>query len=406
MKRCVMSKWCIELLLGLGLFVLPAVRSQAAEQSARQLAAQPEGPAGGAAPATRGRRGGSGAPAVVSAEVLSDRQITFRLSAPQATNVRFTSSDIFNLGEKAQMKKNDNGVWETTVGPVEPGAYRYNFSVDGVSATDPESPLISESNTHVQSLVVVPGSEFMDTKDVPHGAVAQVTYYSKSLGKFRRMHVYTPPGYETNQEKYPILYLVHGFSDNDNSWSTIGRAGFILDNMIAARKVKPMVVVMPALHTSANMSMGGARRGAAPGGPQPRNEFDEDFLNDIMPYAETHYRVLTDRPHRAMAGLSMGGMATHRIAMANLDKFSCIGLFSGSTISPNEITDATAFKDKVKVLFMSCGSKESPAGLQTSRDGLEKLGIKSTIFVQPDAQHEWRVWRASLIQFAPLLFQD
>jgi enterochelin esterase-like enzyme len=209
-----------------------------------------------------------------------------------------------------------------------------------------------------------------------------------------------------NQEKYPILYLVHGFSDNDNSWSTIGRAGFILDNMIAAGKVKPMVVVMPALHTSANMSMGGARGGAAPGGTQPRNEFDEDFLKDIMPYAETHYRVLTDQPHRAMAGLSMGGMATHRIAMANLDKFSYIGLFSGSTISATEITDANAFKEKVKALFMSCGSKESPSGLQTSHDALEKLGIKSTTFVQPDAQHEWRVWRASLIQFAPLLFQD
>jgi enterochelin esterase-like enzyme len=371
------------------------------------------------APAAGGRAGGMGgmggrggmgrggaAPAVVSTEILSDKQVTFRISAPQVTNVTFASSDIFNLGEKAQMKKSESGVWETTVGPLEPGAYRYNFTVNGVQVVDPQSSSISESNTRVQSLLIVPGSEYMDTKDVPRGAVAEITYYSKSLARFRRMHVYTPPGYETNQQKYPIFYLLHGAMDNDDSWTTIGRAGFILDNMIAAGKVKPMVVVMPAGHTNTSNSMGGLRRGAAPSGSQPSDEFSRDFINDIMPYAETHYRVLTDHPHRAMAGLSMGGMQTHSIAMANLDKFSHIGLFSGSTISADEITDVAGFKEKVKVLFMSCGSKESPSGLQTSHDALEKLGIKSTTFVQPDAQHEWRVWRASLIQFAPLLFQD
>jgi enterochelin esterase family protein len=275
-----------------------------------------------------------------------------------------------------------------------------------VSVADPQSPVVSESNTHLSSMLVVPGSEFMDTKDVPRGAVAQITYYSKSLDRFRRMHVYTPPGYEANQEKYPIFYLLHGAMDNDNAWPTVGRAGFILDNMIAAGKVKPMVVVMPAGHTSANMFMGGRGRGGAPGGGQPTDEFSKDFLQDVMPYAETHYRVLTDRSHRAIAGLSMGGMQTHNIAMANLDMFSHIGLFSGGTISTNEITDAAAFKDKVKVLFMSCGSKENPARLQASHDALEQAGIRSSIYVSPDAQHEWRVWRASLIQFAPLLFQD
>lgn len=365
-----------------------------------------DAPVAGGRGRTREMGRGGGAPAVVSTEILSDRQLTFRISAPQATDVKFASSDIFNLGDKAQMKKNDSGVWETTVGPVEPGAYRYNFVVNGVTVVDPQSSSISESNTRVQSLLVVPGSEYMDTKDVARGAVAQITYYSKALSKFRRMHIYTPPGYENNQQKYPILYLLHGAMDNDNSWTTVGRAGFILDNMIAAGKVKPMVVVMPAGHTNATNSMGGLRRGAAPGGAQPTDEFSRDFLNDIMPYAETHYRVFTDQPHRAMAGLSMGGMQTHSIAMANLDKFSHIGLFSGSTISATEITDANAFKEKVKALFMSCGSKESPAGLQTSHDALEKIGIKSTTFVQPDAQHEWRVWRASLIQFLPLLFQN
>jgi enterochelin esterase-like enzyme len=167
-----------------------------------------------------------------------------------------------------------------------------------------------------------------------------------------------------------------------------------------------MVVVMPAGHTSANLSLGGLRRGGVPGGGQPTDEFSQDFLKDIMPYAESHCRVLTDRAHRAIAGLSMGGMQTHRIAMANLDKFSHIGLFSGGTISTNEITDVAAFKEKVKALFMSCGSRENPSGLQASHDALEKVGIKSTIYVSPSAGHEWRVWRGSLIRFLPLLFQD
>ena len=344
-------------------------------------------------------------PRIVSNEVNSDRTVTFRISAPDASKVIFVSSDINKktMGDKGLMIKNGTGVWETTVGPLDPGAYRYNFNVEGISVVDPESSAISESNTHVCSIMVVPGSEYMDTKDVPRGAVAQITYYSKSLGKFRRMHIYTPPGYEINKEKYPVLYLLHGFSDNDNAWPTVGRAGFILDNMIAAGKIRPMVVIMPALHTTTNMSRG---NGVLQGAGQRGDEFTEDFLNDIMPYAETHYRILTDRANRAMAGLSMGGMTTHRIAMANLDKFSYIGLFSGSTISASEIKDAQAFKKDVKALFMSCGDREKPDALKTSRDDLAKIDIKSTIFVLPDADHEWRVWRASLIEFLPMLFKE
>jgi enterochelin esterase-like enzyme len=345
------------------------------------------------------------APHVVSNEVNSDRTVTFRIYAPDAHMVVFVSSDINKktMSDKGTMKKNDKGVWETTVGPLDPGAYRYNFNVDGISVVDPENSSISESNTHVCSIMVVPGSEYMDTKDVPRGAIAQITYYSKSLGKFRRMHIYTPPGYEKSKEKYPIFYLLHGYSDNDNSWPTVGRAGFILDNMIAAGKIKPMVVIMPALHTTTNMARG---NGVLQSVGQRGDQFTEDFLNDIMPYAETHYRVFTDRTNRAMAGLSMGGMTTHRIAMANLDKFSYIGLFSGSTISANEIKDVQAFKKDVKALFMSCGDREKPDALKTSRDDLAKIDIKSTIFVLPDADHEWRVWRASLIEFLPMLFRE
>jgi enterochelin esterase-like enzyme len=366
------------------------------------------------APAAGDRAGGRGgmrgmgrgaAPSIRSVEVLPDRQVTFRISAPQATSVRFTSSDT-NPGPRSRMTKDDNGVWETTIGPLEPGAYRYNFVVDGVSTTDPQNSSISESNTHVQSLMVVPGNELMDTKDVPRGAVAQITYYSKSLGRFRRMHIYTPPGYEKNQEKYPILYLVHGYNDNDNAWSTVGRAGFILDNMIAVGKVKPMVVVMPALHTTTDMSRVRLPRGRIAEGEQPDDEFSRDFLNDIMPYAETHYRVLTDRSHRAMAGLSMGGMATRRITMSNLDKFSHICILSGGSIAPSEVSDMASFKQNVKVLFVSYGGTENGAAARANVEAMKEAGVNSVWYESPKTGHDWITWRRSLIQFAPLLFQD
>jgi enterochelin esterase-like enzyme len=404
-------RWTIRqrglgLLLGLGLVAIPAMRLSAAEQPA-----QPRPPA-----ATEGRGGrGGAAPALVSAEVLSDRQVTFRISAPQATNVRFASSDIFNLGAKAQMTKNDSGVWETTVGPLEPGAYRYNFTVDGVSTTDPVSPLISESNTHVQSLMYVPGSEWMDTKNVPHGAVAEITYYSTALSRFRRMHIYTPQGYEANQQKYPIFYLLHGAMDNDDAWTSVGRAGFILDNMIAAGKVKPMVVAMPAGHTTASTSLGRGRGGAA-GGVQPRDEFFDDFVNDVMPYVEKNYRVLTDRSHRAIAGLSMGGGQTLNVAFSHLDKFAYIGVFSsgmgvgGGGASNWEqshlaaLDDANLKKD-LKLVWFSTGVQDSLiSNSRTTVDLLKKHGF-NVVFKESPGAHTWINWRNYLIEFAPQLFE-
>ncbi len=153
-------------------------------------------------------------------------------------------------GGGRNLTKGDDGVWEITLGPVDPGAYRYLFNVDGVNVVDPRSPAISESNANVWSVVYVPGSDFMDTKDVPHGAVAAVYYDSTTLGRTRRMHVYTPAGYESGDKKYPVFYLLHGASDSDDSWTSVGRANFILDNLIAAGKAKPMIVVMPAGHTN------------------------------------------------------------------------------------------------------------------------------------------------------------
>jgi enterochelin esterase-like enzyme len=294
--------------------------------------------------AGRGGRGGRG-PQFNSPEVLPDHRVTFRVLAPNAQSVSLTAGDIpatafasspANQGAGGgrggrPLQKGENGIWELTTGPIETGAYRYVFNVDGVATMDSRNTSISESNATVWSLVYVPGADFMDTKDVPHGAVASVTYYSKTLQKFRRMHVYTPPGYETSTRKYPVFYLLHGAGDCDDSWSSVGRAGFILDNLIAAGKAEPMLVVMPAGHTTQAVGGRGPAPAAAAGAP-PRPMFDddfvEDFVNDIMPYAESHYRIQADRAHRAIAGLSMGGGQTLYISIPHLEKFAYIGVYS------------------------------------------------------------------------------
>ncbi|HKF65909.1 MAG TPA: alpha/beta hydrolase-fold protein, partial [Vicinamibacterales bacterium] len=193
---------------------------------------------------------GRGGPAIKSPEVLADRRVTFRVAAPDAAKVELRSpGDIpGSVGRGVApmaLTKTADGVWEITVGPLPAGAYRYAFAVNGLAVIDPRNPATSQTNTTVYSLVVVPGSDFSDTRAVPHGAVASVHYQSTSLGGIRRMHVYTPPGYEADRDRYPVLYLLHGAGDIDESWSTVGRAGFILDNLIASRRAKPMLVVMP-----------------------------------------------------------------------------------------------------------------------------------------------------------------
>src|SRR3954452_2104574 len=257
-------------------------------------------------------------PQFVSPEVTNEGKISFRIYAPNAEAVTLAGSDIPNNQKGAPMTKNGEGVWEVSVGPLVPGAYRYTFNIGGVPVIDPRNPSVSESNNNVWSLVVVPGSENMDIRNVPHGAVEAVTYQSSALGRTRRMHIYTPPGYEKNTTKYPVLYLLHGASDSDDSWTSAGRANFIEDNLIAAGKAKPMIIVMPAGHTTrAGFTVPGAA-----------DEFARDFTGDVMPYIEKNYRVMTDRNSRAIAGLSMGGGQTLTIAIPNLNKFAYIGVFS------------------------------------------------------------------------------
>ena len=360
-------------------------------------------------PAARRRFGG---PRVVSPEISGERQVTFRILAPQAEAVRLTGSDIPGIGQGVDMAKDDDGVWKVAFGPLDPGAYRYNFNVDGVSVIDPRNPSTSESNMNTWSLVYVPGSDFMDTKDVAHGAVAEVTYYSKSLERFRRMHIYTPPGYESGGGKFPVFYLLHGAFDCDDSWTSVGRAGFILDNLIAAKKAKPMVVVMPAGHTGP-FSFGGPRPTVDP--------FIQDFQNDIKPYVEAHYRIYTDRQHRAVAGLSMGGGHTINIAIPNLQEYAYIGVFSSGVFSlgrggqenagpswedqNKEKLDDAELKKGLKRVWFATGKDDFLIG--TSRatvELLKKHGFDVT-YKETDGGHTWINWRNYLHEFAQQLFQ-
>ena len=250
----------------------------------------------------------------------------------------------------------------------------------------------------------------MDTKDVPRGAVAEVTYYSKSLKRFRRMHVYTPPGYESGAGKFPVFYLLHGAMDCDDSWTTVGRAGFIMDNLIAAGKAKPTVVVMPAGHTGA----WGLGRGSR------RDEFSEDFINDIMPTIENHYRIRAGRQHRAIAGLSMGGSQTLNLMAAKPDAFGYIGVYSsgifGITRGTNRqgpsweeqhlaILDGDTLKNGLEHLWFATGKDDFL--VETSRASVAMLknhGLNA-IYKETEGAHTWIVWRQYLHEFAQTLFK-
>jgi enterochelin esterase family protein len=381
----------------------------------------------GAASGPAQERPGARPPEFVSPEVSAQRKVTFRIHAPNAKEVKLSSSDIPRTGTSAipgtgmgaAMKKDDNGVWETTVGPIVPGAYRYNFSVDGLAVIDPRNPVTSEANANTWSLVYVPGSDISDTKDVPHGAVSQVTYFSQTLKRFRRMHVYTPPGYEKGEGKYPIFYLLHGAFDCDASWSTVGRAGFILDNLIAAGKAKPMIVVMPAGHT-------GPFRFGPPGGrsfERQMDEFAEDFVKDVKPYAEKSYRVIGDRAHRAISGLSMGGAQTLNIAFSHLDEYGYVGVYSSGIFgiaggfggqAPSTkweddhkaVLDNTELKKGLRLVWFGCGKEDFL--LKTSEATVSMLKKHGFDVVSRESAggHTWINWRDYLHEFAPLLFAE
>lgn len=371
----------------------------------------------GIAPGQRGR----GAPPVVSPEVQPDRRITFRVRAPEADEVRLNGGDIPSVGRGASMVKGDDDVWSLTVGPVPAGAYRYVFNVNGVNGTDPRNPATSESNNTAWSLVLVPGDERFDTRDVPHGAVAEVRYSSATLERTRRMHVYTPPGYEAGDQRYPVFYLLHGAGDSDDSWTTVGRAGIILDNLIASGAAVPMVVVMPAGHT--RLDGGGAM------GEAGTTEFVREFLDDVVPTIERRYRVLTDRGNRAIAGLSMGGHQSLNVAISALDRFAHVGVFSSGLIgafgdqegdAPPPLSEAgrrwetrhaaalgnADAKRGLRTLWFATGEDDFLLDTTVGTVALFERHGFAPVFVETAGGHTWLNWRDYLAAFVPLLFQS
>lgn len=365
--------------------------------------------------------GFSRGPQVNSPEVLPDGSITFRILAPKATSVGLSASDIpGQIQGGPQFTKDEDGVWQATVGPVPHGAYRYVFTVDGANVVDPRNTSTSESNNNVWSMVYVPGARTMDMLEVPHGAVSEVYYYSKPLSQFRRMHIYTPPGYMAGNSKYPVFYLLHGAGDCDDSWTTVGRAGFIMDNLIANGVAKPMIIVMPAGHVSGGTNIG-----------RDVDAFSEDFIGAVMPYIEANYRVKQDRKSRAIAGLSMGGMQTLNVAMTDLNKFSYIGVFSsgvfgmapktppkagGAAPSPKEpspdweqqhlaMLDNGDLKKNLKLLWFATGSEDFLVGTTEATVEMFKKHGFSPVYVKSGGGHTWLNWREYLLEFAPQLFR-
>lgn len=319
------------------------------------------------------------------------------------------------------MTRDSIGIWEVTLPSIAPGAYRYEFLVDGVSVLDPRNPAVSESNDRAWSLLYIPGAESMDARDVPHGAVSEVTYYSTALRRFRRMHVYTPPGYESGRGRFPVFYLLHGAWDTDDAWTSVGRAGFILDNLIAAGKAEPMIVVMPAGHTG---PFPFARDGRTINGPR-WEAFVSDFQADIKPYAEKHYRVIADRDHRAIAGLSMGGAQTLDIAFSHLTDYSYIGVFSSGILELDrrgifggsdtglsweernlKALDSPGLKKGLHLLWFATGKEDRLLGTsRASVDLLKKHGF-DVVYRETSGAHTWINWREYLAQFVPLLFKS
>ncbi|NOT61292.1 MAG: esterase [Acidobacteria bacterium] len=353
-----------------------------------------------------------------SPEVLSDGRVVFRLYAPKASEVSVGGDWISQgLGAGGKLTKDEQGVWSLTVGPLPADFYSYSFTVDGVRTLDPKNAMIKQGTTSLDNMFLVSGAgaAFQDLQAVPHGEIRKVWYQSSTMNEQRRLHVYFPPGYEAGNAKYPVFYLLHGGGDEDSGWSTIGRAGFILDNLIAAKKAKPMIVVMP------NGSL--PRPNFVPGAPPDpaanaafQERFSNELLKDIVPFVEKSYRVVAGSANRALAGLSMGGGQTLRLVTNHTDQFSYVGVWSAG-VNPQTSADFTqrsaAFlgasakvNGQLKLFSVSCGEKDTLAinGSKNLDELLNKSGIKHEFNVTGGA-HTWINWRQYLNAFAPKLFQ-
>ncbi|MDP2898546.1 MAG: alpha/beta hydrolase-fold protein [bacterium] len=386
------------------------------------LLTRPCGHAQESKPADDAQPASSNIPGQQYPRIHSDLRATFRIKAPGAQKVEL------DLGRRYPMVSDSNGFWTVTTAPLVPGFHYYSVVIDGATVCDPASETFYGMGRQASGIEVPSkGEDFYQVKDVAHGEIRERPYFSKTTGAWRRIFVYTPPDYDSNRDaRYPVLYLQHGGGEDERGWVVQGRVNHIMDNLIAEKKAKPMIIVM---------EKGYARKPGEPEVPlrppsgtssTPRDfsrmfsALEEVFINDLIPFIDATYRTRANREDRAMAGLSMGGMQTFTIGLKHVEKFAHLGGFSGAgggfgggafdpkTSHNGVMSDADAFNKKVKVLFMSIGTAE-PERMYNSvkkyRDAVEAAGIKSVYYESPGTSHEWLTWRRSLREFAPLLFQ-
>ena len=365
------------------------------------------------------RPGGGAPPANVSSPSVAEGKVTFRLRAPEAKAVTVAG----DFGPDTPLNRGADGVWSVTVGPLKPDVYVYYFTVDGVRLPDPSNPQVKIGyvTSTTTSIVSVPGATpaFHDVQDVPHGEIRTLLYKSKSNNAVRELNVYLPPGYDASRQRYPVLYLLHGFANDHHSWHRYGRANDILDNLLAAGSIKPFIVVMP-------LGYGGATVNGDGTGIPPANAgafggdfalYERDILEDIIPLIDGKYRTLANRENRAIIGFSMGGMQAGRFGLGHLESFSHVGIMSAGLVGspataaggPDPIAplaaDPAAANKRLKLLWIACGTDDTAmAGARATHEALEKAGIHHT-FVASEGAHHWRVWRGYLRDVAPLLFR-
>lgn len=348
-----------------------------------------------------------------SPNVMADKRVAIQIYAPKATEVT-VGGDFLSTNKPVNLVKNEQGVWSTILGPLRPDYYTYTLMVDGVRTMDPKNPVVKQGISSLENVMAVPGPEtaFEDNRSVPHGEVREVWYSSSSLNMMRRMHVYTPPGYEKGNGKYPVFYLLHGAGDDDSGWNTVGRAGFILDNLIAAGQAKPMIVVMP--NGSMPMRPAAGQTNPMQGLGTMRDLFANEFLKDVMPYVEKTYRILPNRENRALAGLSMGGFQTLDVSLTRPELFDYVGVFSSGFFGPSideaetkyskALNDASFNKNK-KLFWIGIGKDDFVMDANKKTLALlDKHKIKYQ-YKETTGGHTWINWRQYLNEYVPMLFK-
>jgi enterochelin esterase-like enzyme len=323
-------------------------------------------------------------------QVNSQGYARFRIKAPQADSIR-VSLGLGGRGGTKLTKGTDGYFTGTTEGAMDEGFHYYHLTIDG--------GVFNDGSTRWESGIEIPAhdKDFYSLKAVPHGHVQQVLFPSKSTNTSRRAFVYTPPGYEKDRsKKYPVLYLQHGWGEDETAWSNQGHANLIMDNLINEGKVTPFIIVMTYGMTNDVKIGPGALRNFKV------DAFQTVLTDELIPYVDANFRTISDRSHRAMAGLSMGGMETHAITLAKPDTFAYYGLLSGGIYKAEEI----AGKAKPKLIFLSCGSRERPEGVKTATDALKAAGYNAVSYVSENTGHEFLTWRRSLHELAPLLFKN